>query len=152
MREYQKRNIRFKEIIEINDWKIKVYTISEEDKFYSPTAYKNTVNELRNWLELKNSFDATDYRLGFLILHSGADGLYILINWWVSENILNNHIFFTNKENQKDFKKISGDGLVACIWELEIMNHERLSWITHVLKPNEPDYKSYLYDTINTKV
>lgn len=67
--------------------------------------------------------------------------------------MLNTHIFITNYDAISEFKKISGDGLAPCIWELEIINHERISWITNILKQHiSPNYKYYLNDVINTEI
>ncbi len=65
--------------------------------------------------------------------------------------MLNTNIFLTRPEKPNDFTKISGDGIVPCIWELEIINHERISWINNILKnETNPKFKNYLKDVINT--
>ena len=67
--------------------------------------------------------------------------------------MLNTNIFFTKPENPNEFQKISGDGLAPCIWELEIINHERISWTNNVLKnPENPKYKEYLRDVMNKEI
>lgn len=66
--------------------------------------------------------------------------------------MLNTNIFMTNPEIPHQFKKISGDGLAPCIWELEIINHERISWTSNVLKQHNPNYEKYLNDTINIEI
>lgn len=152
MEAYKTRKIKFKELIEIGDWKIKVYTISKIGEFQHPIFYKNVLNQLPNWLQLDNSFDASNNKIGFLILHAGTEGIFSLINWWVGRNMLNTHIFFTKPDQPNTFKKISGDGLVSCVWEMEIINHERISWLNNVLKKEVPDYKNYLKDIINTEI
>ena len=64
--------------------------------------------------------------------------------------MLNTHIFKTDYNNLNRFDKISGDGLAPCIWELEIINHERLSWINQVLKkPKNTDFQEYLDATFS---
>jgi len=66
--------------------------------------------------------------------------------------MLQTHIYLSKYDNLKRFTKISGDGLFACIWELEVINHERNSWITNVLKKSEsPDYQSYVSDTLTSQ-
>lgn len=151
MKKHQPRTINFVEVVTIGQWKIKVYTISKQDEFNDPEFYKNALAELPNWLDKKNSFDANHDNTGFLILHSGTEGFFSLVNWWVGENMLNTHIFLTPKHQENEFKLISGDGIAPCIWELEVINFERLSWIKHILKQHEnPDFTSYLEDHINT--
>jgi len=153
MEEYRTRKILFKELIEINDWKIKIYTISKTGEFNHPIFYRNVIEELPKWLKLKNSFDSTNDKIAFLILHSGTEGIFSLINWWVGKNMLNINIFMTNLEKQNEFIKISGDGLAPCIWELEIINHERISWTNNILKKEPyPKYENYLKDVISKEI
>ncbi|MEM1001975.1 MAG: hypothetical protein AAGH46_04930 [Bacteroidota bacterium] len=150
---YKARVIKFKELISINDWKIKVYTISKNKNFNQPIFYKNVLEKLPEWLLMENSFNATNDKIGFLILHEGTEGLFSLINWWVGKNMLNTHIFLTDLKHLNKFKTLSGDGLAPCIWELEIINHERLSWIANVLKMDKnPDYIKYIADTLDCEM
>ena len=153
MEAYKPRKIHFREIVTVEDWQVKVYTIAKEGEFNHPIIYKNILDQLPDWLKLENSFDASNDKIAFLILHSGTDGIYILINWWVGKNMLNTNIFFNNLKEPNEFKKISGDGLAPCVWELEVINHERISWTTNVLKQlSNPNYKEYLQDTISLEV
>lgn len=150
---YKTRHIQFKELIKVNNWTTKIYTISKTNEFKNKIFYKNVIDKLPEWLNMENSFNATNDKIAYLILHEGSEGLFSIINWWVVKNMLNTNIFFTNHEETNIFKMISGDGLAPCIWELEIINYERISWIKNVLKkaPN-PDYKTYLEDSITCEL
>lgn len=153
METYKTRIIQFRELIAISDWKIKVYTISKNGDFKHEIMYQNVLKELPEWLRLDNGFDSSNDKIGFLILHSGTEGVFSLINWWAGKNMLNTTIFITTPEKPEDFKKISGNGLAPCIWELEIINHERISWTNNILKkaPN-PNFENYLEDVINIEI
>ena len=153
MEAYKTRKIEFRELVEVNDWKVKVYTISQSGEFDHPEFYRNALGKLPSWLEMKNGFDSSHDNVGFLILHAASEGILSLINWWVGKNMLNTNIFVTDPEIPTAFKKISGNGLGPCIWELEIMNHERISWLNNVMKMGEhPDFESYLEDTISKEL
>ncbi len=153
MVEYQARQIQFKELIEVGEWKVKIYAVSIGGNFDHTDFYKNVVNKLPEWLAMKNSFDSRDEKIAFLILHPATEGIFSIINWWVGTNMLNTNIFLTAPEKPNTFTKISGDGLGPCVWELEVMYHEGKSWTQNVLKqPNQPDFESYLKDVINTEI
>lgn len=153
MVEYQARQIQFKELIEVGEWKVKIYAVSIGGNFDHADFYKNVVNMLPEWLAMKNSFDSRDEKIAFLILHPATEGIFSIINWWVGTNMLNTNIFLTAPEKPNAFTKISGDGLGPCVWELEVMYHEGKSWTQNVLKqPNQPDFESYLKDVINTEI
>lgn len=156
MEEYKTRKIQFRELIEINDWKVKVYTIWESKEYDSPIFYKKVISKLPAWLAMENGFYSSNHKVAFLILHSGGEGVFSVINSWVSDSMLNTNLFFTKPEFFEkptipiEFKKISGNGLAPCIWELEVINFERMSWIHNILKA-EGDLETYLNDTIITK-
>ncbi len=152
MGNYQPRKIRFKELIKLNDWHIKVYTIAKAGAFENDSFYQNACKQIPKWLSYDNGFDSSNDKIAFLILHSGTEGIFSLINWWVGRNMLNTHIFLSQHDQIDEFKMISGTGLAPCIWELEIINHERTSWLNHILKPSEPNFKYYLSDTINIEL
>lgn len=152
MATYQPRTIQFCETVSTGDWRVKVYTISQGVKFGQTEIYKKAVEKIPEWLEITNGFDNTHESCAFLILHEGNEGVFTLLNWWVGKNMLNTHIFLTAPGGQPSFQKISGAGLGPCIWELEIINHERESWIQNVLKSNEPKFDQYLADVVNKTV
>lgn len=145
MASYQPRKIKFAEIVQVNDWQVKIYTIARQGDFESPEFYRQAIAQLPTWLTMRNSFDPSHEHLAFLILHAGNEGLFSIINWWVGKNMLNTHIFITDPAVPHQFKRISGDGLAPCIWELEVIQHERKAWMKYILQsPHSPDYESYL--------
>lgn len=153
MQEYKTRSIRFKAVAEVGAWKIKVYTISKEGEFDHPIYYEQALAQLPAWLKEENEFDSSHQNIGFLIMHAGTEGIFTLINWWVGTNMLNTHIFMTNPQQPTNFRKISGRGLSPCVWELEIINHERVSWTNNILKKHlNPDFDKYLNDVFNLEL
>ncbi len=148
MEDYVARHIQFRETIILDEWKVKVYTISKDEEFGHEAVYKHVLDQLPAWLERKNSFNSNHYGQAFLILHAASEGVFSLINWWLGGYMLNMHVFLSNPDAPTSIKQISGDGLGPCTWELEVINHERLAWIKHVLKKgNNPDFAAYLSDT-----
>jgi hypothetical protein len=104
-------------------------------------------------LAIDNGFDSSNDKIGFLILHIGKEGIFSIINWWVGKNMLNTNVYISEQTKPNEFEKISGNGIVACVWELEVINHERISWLNNILKnePN-PNFENYLEDIINTEI
>lgn len=153
MEEYKTRTIQFRELIEVGDWKVKIYTVSASGSFDHPIFYQNVLAQLPNWFQMENGFESSNFKVAFLIIHSGAEGIFSLINWWIGGNMRNTNIFITNPLVPEVFKKISGNGLAACQWELEIIYHESNSWTKNILKKGvNPDFESYLEDVINTEM
>lgn len=146
---YKKRHINFLETHTIDDWKVKCYGISKHGHFDQDEFYANALKELPAWLTLKNGFEESNDKIAFLILHAGTEGIFTLINWMVGSNMLNTHIFLTQYDQMDTFNKVSGQGFGPCIWELEVINFERVSWTEHILKSSTPNYEAYLMDHFN---
>lgn len=147
---YQPRKIEFQELVTVDDWQVKVYTIAKDVNMDASTSYQKPVSKLAEWLKMGNSFDDSYEKMAFLIVHVGTEGIFSIINWWVGKNMLNTHIFLSKHDTPAEFKKISGDGLAPCVWEFEVIYHESKSWMKNILKlPNTPDYITYVNDTYN---
>jgi len=153
MTQYEPRYINHKATVTAGDWRVKVYTVSKTIEFEQPQFYSQVMDKLTHWLELENSFDSSHEHMAFLILHDATEGIFSIVNWWVGKNMLNTHVFLTPHHSPTEFNQISGDGLLACVWELEVIDHERRSWIDNVLKQGDsPDYWTYMSDVIETMV
>lgn len=147
---YKERKINFLEVETLNKWSIKIYTITMKVTFAAESVIQASKKQLNNWLTDMNSFDANHEHMAFLIVHECAEGVFVLINTWVGNNMLQRHIYITH-DGGVSFKKISGDGLCACIWELEIIHFESKAWTKHVVTQNDnPDYQKYLEESLNT--
>jgi len=68
---YKSRNIKFKELLSLDDWKIKAYTISEKEIFRALPSYTKAIEMLPQWLNQLNSFDSSHEYMSFLIVHEG---------------------------------------------------------------------------------
>jgi len=150
MEAYIARRIEFGELVKVGEWSIKIYTVAKESEFGHPVFYDAVKRQLPTWLAMKNGFSDSNDKIGFLILHQGKEGIFSIVNWWVGENMLNTHVFISNPEQTRDFTRVSGNGLGPCVWEFEVINHERMAWIEHVLKrAPSPNYDAYLSDVFN---
>ena len=145
---YKPRTISFNRVLDIDEWKVKVYTISKGSQIIDESHLIILSKHLVDWLKMKNSFNAEHDYHAFVIVHFGTEGIFTLVNWWVDKYMLNTHIFFSEHDDRGTFRLISGDGLAPCIWEMEVIIHERESWTKQVLKSKQPDFRAYLRDKI----
>jgi len=145
---YKPRKIEFQKTIEIDNCKVKVYTITNRLEFESTQILENSLNKLPNWiLDIENSSLPT-YNIAFLIVHEAREGVLILLNWWTGENMIETKVYFANFENPQEINVYPYyPKALVCIWELEIFAHERKAWIEHVLlQATNPDFENYLND------
>ena len=91
------------------------------------------------------------YGVGILIVHEATEGLFVLLSWWVGENMLNHEVYFSPATETPRLEALSPPGIVACVWELAVLAHERQAWVDRVLNNAAgPDLDGYLESRLNT--
>lgn len=151
---YEPRPVRFLEMWQPGDWQIKVYGISARQE-RPPASLVAVAKELALKELPIPAVTGNRYGVGFLIVHQGGDGNYVLVDWWVGENMLKNHVFAapTGRFEPEDFRYVTPTGLCACVWELHVMHFERTAWVTSVLKrEGGPDLEEYLLQRFSGEV
>lgn len=148
MKPFKSRPIRFLEIIKLNNWHIKCYSISDSNERVPEVYVHKAKSNLGQWLHLSHLTTLTNYSTATLLLHECKEGCFAIINWWVDDNMLQHFVFLTPNINSP-FSLYSDSGVVTCVWELEVLWHERNAWVKHVLTANQPDFTAYLNDQLN---
>jgi len=87
--------------------------------------------------------------VGFLIIHDGALGRWALVFWWSHRILLRERLFHSPTGSPLELRPVT-DGLIACIYELQVIEWERQAWLRHVLD-GQPDLQAYLDDEITPK-
>lgn len=147
---YKPRPIRFIEIHEQEDWKIKIYSISVRNEFVKTKMIELAKKYLSEWLRNSTNYSLQTYKIATLILHEGKDGSYAIIDWWIGENMMQNHVYFLKENGSAVFEEYSDKGIFSCVWELEVLWFERNKWVKYVLsKAPKPDYSGYLKQHLN---
>ena len=146
---YRDRVLRFEQILQVEDWQIKVYTISNRPAFESHTILQNAMNAVPDWLPGHNRTDLPVYNLGWLIVHEGREGAWVLFSWWTGGEMIETIMHFAGFDTPNTFQPSPySRNAMICVWELEVVIYERQAWINHVLKkPEAPDFTAYLADT-----
>jgi hypothetical protein len=81
--------------------------------------------------------------LGFVIAHQGKDLDYIVLSWWDRENELPTRVFVRDDTGWRPARQDES----FCVWDLEIIWHERQSYIRTLLSPVAGDNREvYLLD------
>lgn len=147
---YQTRPVRFLGLRQLYGWQIKLYSISARAEYVRPELVDEALRQLPVWLENHRNYPLELYRLGTLILHEGRDGNFAILNWWIDENMLQNHVYFSPEEAPYQFSLLSDKGMMSCVWELAVLWFERNAWVEHVLQhPEQPRLEAYLAAGLN---
>ena len=149
---YKTRPVRFLELWQPMDWKIKLYGIAYQNDFPRSELIKAAKTVTESHL-FKLQDDRTHYRIGFLGVHDGRGANFIFFDYWADENELHHHVHVspTNKPHQLEY--VTPTGLTACVWDLSVQCFERQAWVETVLaNPDGPDTEAYLELRMNKNV
>jgi hypothetical protein len=143
------RPIRFLELWQPEDWRMKVYGIAygrPGPRAELILAAKETALRM-----LKEQAAATKhYSAGFLGVHDGRTGGFVFVDWWADENELHHHFFISPPDEPTQLFDRTATGPHACVWDLRVIAFERDAWLARVLRnPGGPDIEAYLFERLN---
>ena len=139
--EYSPRPIEFQRIIEYNGNRLKLYSIVYGD---APLERKRFEVGSDLALEQLPAPDSSAGRpgLGFVIAHQGNTADYIVLCYWANENELPIKVFVRESD---DWRAASGDESI-CVWDMQIIWHERNAYVSRVMQGENADVEGYLGD------
>lgn len=127
-------------------WHLKQYVMNGNA---SPSS-RDVLSHAEAYAQAMLSVDKqNDYvKAGFITLHFGEEAVWLLIDLWYRD-ILHHFLHFAPIDEPHLFRPAPSDGTTACVWELEVTNHERNAWVKHVLSdPGHPDLDAYMADRL----
>lgn len=149
---YRPRPIRFVELWECDGWRVKVYGISARGE-QPPTPLIEAAKALARERLPRPAVTDERYGLATLIVHAGADGDYVLVDWWFGENMLQHHVYAGPQDAPERLAYVTPEGVGCCVWELAVLGFERQAWIDAILaQPAAPRIDEYLARRLNADV
>lgn len=130
-------------VIELDDWRLKAYGIRFQDP--APDGARVAAAALPLAPTVLPSPAQAQGRpgVGFVILHEGSGMHYVVLGWWDRENELP-VVIWVREEGEEEWRPAEGVESF-CVWDLQVMAHERDAYVEHVLsKPEAPDLDAYL--------
>ena len=146
---YQARAITFYDVVRVEDWHVKVYTITNRTAFGADAVLTKALARLSTWLGWAQHTGLPVYQHAFLIVHEAREGVWILLNWWTGGEMIQTAVYFADSATPDVIAPSPHAGALVCVWELEVIWHERRAWISHVLQHAEaPHFGRYLNDVL----
>jgi hypothetical protein len=139
---YQPRPVRAVGILEVAGWRLKQYvmTVTPEDV---PDPRLLIAAAAMAAAALPAA--VATHGVGFLLAHQARPACFVLLDWWQDGYDLKQRYYTSSLDHPDDLVEDSGDA-VGCVWELEVLLHERAAWIDHVLNGEVDDFQAYLQD------
>lgn len=125
---YRPRRVSYLGIRTVRGFSLKVYTIVFGDRTFSNDLFDSGL--LTAGDQLPQPPVATGRPgVGFVILHQGMTGDYIILGWWDNENELPLRVFVLGQNGWR----AAGGGESLCVWDLRIVWHEREAYVSSLL-------------------
>jgi len=140
MKAYRPRRIRFHQVLGLDGWRLKLYSISFDGSDISWDDFDGGLALARSALPRPAAEEGRP-GVGFVIAHHG-DGIdYAVVSWWDRENELPTRVFACACGN--GWRPASG-GESFCVWDLEVIWAEREVYLETFLSGTPPDPAGYL--------
>jgi hypothetical protein len=149
---YTTRPVRFLELWEWQGWRMKVYGISAHGQ-YPPEALVQAAKEIARQRLPQPAVSDKHYGVGYLVIHDGEHGDYVLVDWWSDQDIVQHHLYGALKGHAGKLEYHWPPGAGFCVWEIAVCWFEREAWVEMVLNnPQGPDLERYLARKLDTDV
>ena len=153
--QFSARPVRPSGLLRHDGWRLKGYHITLPGEEIEGTSLATGLSTARGSLPAP-AVTARRPGVGFLIHHQGLDGdgrrlSYLVVCWWDNGNELMTEVFMCGANTGGAW--ISGRGRGSfCVWDLQVMAHERDAYVRTVLCADGPDLDAYLADAFEVEV
>jgi hypothetical protein len=129
----------------LDSWLVKPYVVTAAGKLWDD----GVVATARTVAEGQLKFDSALGGLGLavVVLHLAADGVYLVVQSWTTAYQSRLSVF-----SGVDFDSLRPAplGLGPCVWEQEVLAHERTSYVEHILR-DDVNTEAWLDDVLDTR-
>ena len=144
---YKPRRVEPLDLWRPNGLAIKPYTIARDGADAPSLALIGTARRIAETeIPKAAAYDTGHHGLGFAILHEGEEAIWLLLHWWAHGDICCRALFRADS-GTLEFEDVSKRSLMACVWELRVIDHERQAWVNAMLT-HTPDAETYLKDKL----
>ncbi len=150
------RDVEFRGVIECAGYRLKAYSIVYGDAPLEEAVFEKGMKLAADDLP-RPAIDAHRPGVGFVIFHQGDGVHYLVLNWWDRENEMPIRTWVNYFEDDAPWRPASG-GESVCVWDLEVIGHERNAYVETILTPTPPEatettnIESYLSRTFSCSV
>lgn len=141
---YQKRYYRFCGVETFGAIAVKAYKIGT-DKALDESLDDSLIAALKDLADEVAGTEA-QHGLAYAIIHEGTAGTWLLFHWWAYGEI-NCQIVLRRLTQGGEFIRKQDPYLSACVWESVVIEHERVAWVSNMLR-NQPCRRDYLADVL----
>ncbi|MFG0258272.1 MAG: isochorismatase [Phycisphaerales bacterium JB043] len=131
--------------IEDRGWRLKRYVVCAEGREIDGTSLGGGVARL---MERLGGLSEHCPGVGFVIVHLGSGWDYLVGCWWDNENELCVRVL--SRERGEERWAVARENQSFCVWDMEVMWHERNAYVEHVLTDTRGDVEGYMRDVLGS--
>lgn len=148
---YQPRRIHFLELWRHQDWHVKLYAISHQDKDSQQLdVLLESCKEMAQATLPTPGLSARTYGTAFMSIHQGHSYDFVTLNFWIDQSELKQHTFMRPSSSSDRLEPLNDQELAHDVWDLWLLAFEGEAWFQHVLsKAPQPDMEAYLSQTLD---
>ncbi|WP_370338435.1 hypothetical protein [Parvularcula marina] len=118
----------------VGDMRLKLTCMTaEEEAVISEGMIEAARRFTEEILPQKRAIEGTDHHAGFVVLHEGEMGTWLLVHWWAHGDIQLSFLAMA-LPGTEEFHLQTDRHFHACVWEQVVIGFERDAWVTHVMK------------------
>lgn len=141
--------------IDRDGWRLKLYDITLPGETIDEGVFEAGLPMALRALPAP-AFATSRPGVGFLIRHQGLDRQgrrigYLVLCWWDNGNELMTEVFICGAGTDGKWIDARGRGSF-CVWDMQIMAHERDAYVRAMLSGGGAEVESYLADTLAVSV
>jgi len=118
---YRRRPIRFIEVWEEADWRIKVYSITVVGGSLRPELLAAAKEAARRWLRQPLAPGRRHYGVGFMGVHEGPGANFVFLDWWADDNELYHQVYLSPADDPQHLQYVTPTGLASTVWDLRVL-------------------------------
>ncbi|MEU4197280.1 hypothetical protein AB0E69_35650 [Kribbella sp. NPDC026611] len=124
---------------------VKPYIITARGRQWDDQMVETVQGTAGRQLDFDDAMGAVG--LAVVVLHLGDDGIYLVVQSW-SRDFQSRLSIFSGLD--VDDLRPAPIGAGTCVWEQEVLSHERTSYVSHILS-GSVDVDAWLDDALDTR-
>ncbi|MEM1130345.1 MAG: hypothetical protein AAGH83_07455 [Pseudomonadota bacterium] len=139
---YAARLVTSLPVWEMGAMRLKPYWVDREDDAEPPAALLEAARaQTETVLPPEAEAEGDHAGLGFVVLHRGAEGTWLLMDWWARGDTCCQRVAKAPRGSTA-FELVGPRPLMACVWELALVWREREAWVETMMsgRPNPAEY------------
>jgi hypothetical protein len=89
--------------------------------------------------------------VAFVIAHEARPACFVLVYWWATSVDLCLQYYRSPLDRPAELEPLP-ENSAGCVWELALVDHERSTWVRHLLVAESPSLEAYLTAPAPTEV